>query len=237
MRDRARRGLWTADHASGRRGEDLAHRFLRRRGMVIVARNYRPPSGGGEIDLIGWDGDKLVFVEVKSRATDDFGAPGPGSRQPRSERFLERAARDYARRAGYRLEPRPLRHRERRLRPIRRKLELFADAFEPRADAIIDLPCRNFVRDPITGRWVIIATDRAKRPSDFTREPVKPLSNGFCPFCYGDEQKTPPEMLAYRASRRSRTSPAGRCASSPTSSRCSRSKASSTARAKACSTR
>src|SRR5258708_29232201 len=53
-------------------------------------------------------------------------------------------------------------------------------------------------KDPITGRWVIVATGRAKRPSDFSREPVKPLINGFCPFCYGAEQKTPPEILAFR---------------------------------------
>ena len=54
-------------------------------------------------------------------------------------------------------------------------------------------------KDPITGRWVIIATDRARRPSDFTRQSVPPPSPGrFCPFCYGNEQKTPPEVLAYR---------------------------------------
>src|SRR5580765_7464063 len=74
-RDRGRRRFWTPDQASGRRAEDLAHRFLRRRGMVIVARNYRPPSGAGEIDLIGWDGDRLAFVEVKSRANGRFEAP------------------------------------------------------------------------------------------------------------------------------------------------------------------
>ena len=73
-RDRGRRKFWPPDQASGRRAEDLAHRFLRRRGMLIVARNYRPPSGAGEIDLIGWDGDRLAFVEVKSRASGEFGA-------------------------------------------------------------------------------------------------------------------------------------------------------------------
>ena len=55
-------------------------------------------------------------------------------------------------------------------------------------------------KDPVTGRWVIVATGRAKRPSDFCREPVKPISRGFCPFCYGAEQKTPPEVLAFRPS-------------------------------------
>ena len=52
-------------------------------------------------------------------------------------------------------------------------------------------------KDPIIGRWVIISTDRAKRPTDFSREPVK-MKGGFCPFCYGNESKTPPEVLAYR---------------------------------------
>lgn len=53
-------------------------------------------------------------------------------------------------------------------------------------------------KDPITGRWVIIATDRARRPSDFSRETVTVAGMRFCPFCYGNEQKTPPEVLAYR---------------------------------------
>ena len=55
-------------------------------------------------------------------------------------------------------------------------------------------------KDPITGRWVIIATDRAKRPSDFIRQPVPPPSVAICPFDYGNEHKTPPEILAYRDS-------------------------------------
>jgi UDPglucose--hexose-1-phosphate uridylyltransferase len=52
-------------------------------------------------------------------------------------------------------------------------------------------------KDPIVGRWVIISTDRAKRPTDFARESVK-MKGGFCPFCYGNEGKTPPEIQAYR---------------------------------------
>jgi len=54
-------------------------------------------------------------------------------------------------------------------------------------------------KDPITGRWVIISTDRAKRPTDFVREAVK-QKGGFCPFCPGNESKTPPEILGYRSS-------------------------------------
>ncbi|MEO8656905.1 MAG: galactose-1-phosphate uridylyltransferase [Bryobacteraceae bacterium] len=57
-------------------------------------------------------------------------------------------------------------------------------------------------KDPITGRWVIISTDRAKRPSDFTREPVVITGGRVCPFCPGNELKTPPEVLSYRHSGR-----------------------------------
>lgn len=53
-------------------------------------------------------------------------------------------------------------------------------------------------KDPITGRWVIIATDRAKRPSDFSRQTVTIKGVRVCPFCPGNELRTPPEILAYR---------------------------------------
>jgi putative endonuclease len=129
-RDRGRRRFWSREQASGRRAEDLAHRFLRRRGMLIVARNYRPPSGAGEIDLIGWDGDRLAFVEVKSRASDEFEAPERAVDEEK-QRFLERSARDYARRAGvewncvrFDIVSVVFSH------PVR--IDLFADAFEPR---------------------------------------------------------------------------------------------------------
>ncbi|MBZ5594984.1 MAG: YraN family protein [Acidobacteriia bacterium] len=86
------------DFARGRRGEDLAHRFLRRQGYTIVARNFRPRSGAEEIDLIAWERDSLAFVEVKSRASDEFGTPDRAV-DPEKQGHLERAAREYARRA------------------------------------------------------------------------------------------------------------------------------------------
>jgi len=52
-------------------------------------------------------------------------------------------------------------------------------------------------KDPIIGRWVIIATERTKRPTDFKTDAPAP-SGSFCPFCQGNEDKTPPEILAYR---------------------------------------
>lgn len=87
------------DQALGRRGEDLAHRFLQGAGMAVVARNYRMASGAGEVDLIGWERDTLVFVEVKSRQTADYGAPERAIGEEK-ERSLVRAAREYARHAG-----------------------------------------------------------------------------------------------------------------------------------------
>jgi len=77
----------------------MAHRYLRGRGCTVVARNYRPPSGHGEIDLVVWDGEKLVFVEVKTRETSDFGEPDRAV-DAEKQFHLIRAARDYARRAG-----------------------------------------------------------------------------------------------------------------------------------------
>ncbi len=55
-------------------------------------------------------------------------------------------------------------------------------------------------KDPITGRWVIISIDRAKRPGDFIRQSVPPAAPHICPFDYGNEARTPPEILAYRNS-------------------------------------
>jgi UDPglucose--hexose-1-phosphate uridylyltransferase len=52
-------------------------------------------------------------------------------------------------------------------------------------------------KDPIVGRWVIIATERGKRPGDFKPDPSQPKPGAFCPFCPGQEDKTPPEVLAY----------------------------------------
>ncbi|MBI5598703.1 MAG: galactose-1-phosphate uridylyltransferase [Deltaproteobacteria bacterium] len=52
-------------------------------------------------------------------------------------------------------------------------------------------------KDPIIGRWVIISTERGKRPADFVVTPP-PLKGGMCPFCPGNEGITPKEIIAYR---------------------------------------
>ncbi|HEX7795097.1 MAG TPA: galactose-1-phosphate uridylyltransferase [Vicinamibacterales bacterium] len=53
-------------------------------------------------------------------------------------------------------------------------------------------------KDAVTGRWVIISTERRKRPSDFRLERPAVIREEFCPFCTGREQMTPPEVLAFR---------------------------------------
>jgi UDPglucose--hexose-1-phosphate uridylyltransferase len=53
-------------------------------------------------------------------------------------------------------------------------------------------------KDPVTGRWVIIAVERSRRPNDFIRQPVTIQGVSVCPFCPGNEERTPPELLAYR---------------------------------------
>ena len=83
---------------AGIRGETYAYWYLRRQGYVMVARNYTVPGVKGEIDMAGYDGPVLAFVEVKTRS-----ATGPG--QPRPEdavdaekrRHLARMARQFLR--------------------------------------------------------------------------------------------------------------------------------------------
>ena len=53
-------------------------------------------------------------------------------------------------------------------------------------------------KDPVTGRWVIISTERRKRPTDFRLESVQVAPDPSCPFCEGHEALTPRELLAHR---------------------------------------
>jgi putative endonuclease len=90
--------LTPRSRALGRRAEDLAHRYLQRQGYRVVARNFTPRGGHGELDLIAWHGDRLVVVEVKSRQSDDFGSPDRALDEDK-RRTLFRVAREFARRA------------------------------------------------------------------------------------------------------------------------------------------
>ncbi|MCK4656433.1 MAG: galactose-1-phosphate uridylyltransferase, partial [candidate division Zixibacteria bacterium] len=61
-------------------------------------------------------------------------------------------------------------------------------------------------KDPILGRWVIISTERGKRPSDFASQP-RVREPKMCPFCPGNEHLTPPEILAVRPDKSEPNSP------------------------------
>ncbi len=89
----------TPDAALGRRGEDLAHRYLRSKGMTILSRNYRPGGGDSEIDIVARDGGTVVFVEVKSRNSAEHGSPDRAI-DTEKQRHIVRAARAFATRAG-----------------------------------------------------------------------------------------------------------------------------------------
>jgi putative endonuclease len=78
VRWKARRGLRADESPSpgderyiarqtGIHGETYAYWYLRRHGYVFVARNYSPRSAKGELDLVGYDGATLAFVEVRAR--------------------------------------------------------------------------------------------------------------------------------------------------------------------------
>jgi putative endonuclease len=62
---------------TGVRGETYAYWFLRRHRYVMVARNYTAPELKGEIDMVGYDGPVLAFVEVKTRTAADPEQPRP----------------------------------------------------------------------------------------------------------------------------------------------------------------
>jgi len=99
LRHRHRARHATVEQAHGRLGEDLAHRFLRRHGLTIVARNFHQRAGRGELDIVAWDRQTLVFVEVKTRASADFGSPDRAVGTDK-EKDLRRAAGEYLRRCG-----------------------------------------------------------------------------------------------------------------------------------------
>lgn len=88
-----RRNLPLASNSSkGRAGEDRAAAFLEEAGYSIVRRNLRLP--GGEIDLLCRDGETIVFVEVKTRLTRQFGS-ALSAVDARKRSTIRRLAADY----------------------------------------------------------------------------------------------------------------------------------------------
>lgn len=95
-----------AHQCTGRRGEEEAYFYLRRRGYVMVARNFRTARHHGEIDLIGWDKDVLCFVEVKTRTTRDV-KPAEAAVDREKRRAIRAVVRDYLRMLPERQFPEP----------------------------------------------------------------------------------------------------------------------------------
>ena len=76
----------------GKRGEVAAMRFLEKRGYRILDKNYRCKSG--EIDIVAREKDSIVFVEVKTRTSIEFGLPEE-SLTPRKRAHLTKVALSY----------------------------------------------------------------------------------------------------------------------------------------------
>jgi putative endonuclease len=92
----ARAAERTQAQATGIRGETLAYWYLRRRGYIMIARNFTAPGFKGELDLVGYDGPVLAFVEVKTRTgtEKEFGKPEDAV-TPDKRRHLSRMARQF----------------------------------------------------------------------------------------------------------------------------------------------
>jgi putative endonuclease len=81
---------------TGLRGEDAAYFHLRELGYTVVARRWSNPKLRGDVDLIGWDGEWLCFVEVKTRATRTF-QPAEVAVDHEKRTNLANMAREYLR--------------------------------------------------------------------------------------------------------------------------------------------
>lgn len=77
----------------GELGETEAFFFLQREGYRMVATNFRAPHDRGENDLIGWDGDTLCFVEVKTRTDVSFAPPSTAVTRSKQAHILAVARR------------------------------------------------------------------------------------------------------------------------------------------------
>jgi putative endonuclease len=77
----------------------LAYWYLRQAGYTLVARNRRPGARNGELDLVGWDGPVLAFIEVKTRTSDQAGPPET-TVSAEQRRRIARSAQMQVRRTG-----------------------------------------------------------------------------------------------------------------------------------------
>jgi putative endonuclease len=94
-------------------------------GYVIVARNYRSHRRPGEIDLVGWDGDVLCFIEVKTRTTQEV-KPAEAAVDPAKQADLRGMAREYLRRHPSKPTAGLLRTRERRAGNVHHRFDILS---------------------------------------------------------------------------------------------------------------
>ncbi len=87
----------TSKQITGARGEQAAAKHLRRHGYKVLVKNFR--SGKAEVDIVCRHKDWLVFVEVKTRKSEEFGAPSEAVDRDK-QRNLTKAALDYLRLLG-----------------------------------------------------------------------------------------------------------------------------------------
>ena len=124
---------------TGVRGETYAYWFLRRHRYVMVARNYTAPGLKGEIDMVGYDGGVLAFVEVKTRTSAQ-------PEQPRPEVAVNaEKERNLARMAGQFL-------RARRLEDIPYRFDVVAIESRTGARPVLRLHKGAFTSSPQAGR-------------------------------------------------------------------------------------
>lgn len=92
------RGSRSAEHlATGLRGEREALFHLRKLGYTVVARRWKSAKLRGDVDLIGWDGAWLSFIEVKTRTGRDAMSPAEAAVDDDKKEMLRRMARAYLR--------------------------------------------------------------------------------------------------------------------------------------------
>jgi putative endonuclease len=102
----------------GQRGETLVYWYLRQAGYTVVARNWQKRPGRAELDLVGWDGPILAFVEVKTRTTAAAGPPETAVSRAKQKQVVK-AAKDYLGRRG--------------LRPVTYRFDIASVAWDPEA--------------------------------------------------------------------------------------------------------
>ena len=73
----------------GKRGENRAVRYLKNNGYKILERGYKNPFG--EVDIIAAKGDVVAFIEVKTRLSENFGAPSEAVDRRRMDKYIQAA--------------------------------------------------------------------------------------------------------------------------------------------------